>query len=92
MSDALRKAAEICGWVDCSGDPVPSLWPPSSFTRINLDSYTGDKPALDSLALQLWRKWFELDNATLDHLGMYWALRTDSLKAIELMVADMEVG
>lgn len=102
--EAIKKAAEICGWSDSSYTDL-------TYTRFDNAEYVSechtalidftykdfDQASIDALALQLWRKW----NAYMPRPERTWEpdsryefmsgeLESDSLHAIKLMVRDIE--
>lgn len=99
---AIRWAAELCGW-DVGPNGVAVSRGNHRITDCYMRDGAGPCAALDALALQLWRKWryefAERDSwQIVSGLKPKWRIiwdalqQDDSLQAITLMVADMEVG
>lgn len=88
---AIRKAAEICGWKEIK---IWRRW--ESECHMAIIPYEGElkeSPAgIDTLALQLWRKWCdepEKKDGYQFTIMAQW-LKEDSLEAIKVMVIDFD--
>ncbi|MEM6817194.1 MAG: hypothetical protein AAF578_00240 [Pseudomonadota bacterium] len=88
----IRRAAELAGWRTYSSygyaDPI------GNEVRVFAGKDHSKYAALDALVLQVWRKWYarweQYPHTDLENYEVREVLRTDSLEALRIMVADLE--
>lgn len=96
---AIRRAAEICGWAlihifdgedwlqsdycHLSGVPMQQIL----LQGLEEPRFKGSR---DALALQLWRKWYGLENKSLGLCSSALALYDNTIALIHIMVEDFK--